>query len=118
MSHFTKIKTELRDVSAIRKALREMKRDGEIDRVEENSNWEMISFKIYVGTCYCALSPASGSDCYQFGSFDNKGADLLPLIESRYAKVLILEKLKAQGFLSQVQKLAGGRIRIRARKAA
>jgi hypothetical protein len=119
MSHYTRIKTQLRDTRIIRSALKELQRESLISDFRETGEKDQPTFlvKEVQGGEY-RLEFDSKSEVYELGARDLTPVLIKDLIESRYAKILVVEKLRAQGYLAQVQQLADGRIKIRARKVA
>jgi len=119
MSHYTRIKTELRDTRIIRSALKELERERLISDFRETGEKDQPTFLIKEGQgSEYRLEFNVKSEVYELGARDSSLVLLKDGLEARYAKIMVVEKLRAQGYLSQVQQLADGRIKIRARKVA
>ncbi len=119
MSHYTRIKTQLRDTRIIRSALKEMERENLISDFQERKEKGQPTFLIKEGRGgEYRLEFDAKSEVYELKARDLSPVWLKDGLEARYAKIMVVEKLRAQGYQSQVQQLADGRIRIRARKVA
>ncbi len=119
MSHYTRIKTELRDTRIVRITLKDMKRENLISDFQEKREKDQPTFLVQgnQGGEY-RLKFNLSSEVYELGASDSSPDWLRDGLESRYAKIMVLEKLRAQGFTAQILSSEGNQIKIRARKVA